>query len=114
MFGLFNKGKFLGFWDNRPGDIFLQNTLRMLNLNASETELHYYPDCPKPLENYGFDGLRLLVMEKSVVEVDKEVTKEVDGVTVTEVVKVSEHREKTLKILNPITYYANGVYVIPC
>ena len=99
MYALFVNNNFRNFWGNTPGDIFLERTMQVLNLSSSEVELHYYPALDSVPANYRFTQTRIL-------EVLNSYQKEVDGVTVTE--------EDVVSAIEPITYFANGLYLKPC
>lgn len=115
MFGLFYNGSFKDFWQNKPGDNFLELTCLALELDINKVELVYYPDLKAPPTKY-----EVSTSDKGIVPITevktKRMVKNEDGTDSEEVerdneglplydVKVTKHT----KIKPKEVYFSKGV-----
>lgn len=100
MFSFFISGVFFDFWGNKPGDIFVENTVSKMNWDNSLVSLYYYPGIPvRRPESFSFDeNKNLLIQEKQVtIEGDVEIEELV-----------------TISTIPAVAYVVNGEKVLAC
>jgi len=69
MFAILVNDNLHGFWGNKPGDIFIENTITNLKLDSASVKLLHYNLDSVP-EFFEFVGTDLLIKQKVVTMVD--------------------------------------------
>lgn len=103
MFALLLNGDFYGFWGNKVGDIFIDNTIKNLNLNPSQVKLLYFPQISNVPELFEVASNKLIIKNK-VTEVDYSDAE--NPVTIEILEKVNEYEGEV--------YFENGLQLKVC
>lgn len=96
MFAIFNNNTLVGFWGNKPGDIFFNITCEKLGLNSPE--IFYYDIQEAPLYHSFNQNKVLSILEKVVTIVNEE-----------EVIAYN-----TISTKQPDPYFTNGIFYKDC
>jgi hypothetical protein len=92
MFCFLISGLYYGFWSNKVGDEFVENTISGLHLTASEVSVVHYPNIYNVPEYFRLDGTTLIIQSLDI-----------DGVTL---VDGASH--------TATSFYENGTMILPC
>lgn len=120
MFAFFVNDIFFGFWQNKKLDIFFENTIQSLSLNASLVDLVFYENVNQPPSHFSFDTDKTLVLQSVFTEVNSVPTLDGNGDQVLDEnsnpVFHDESTEVTTTIgtVAPEIYVTKGVMTEPC
>lgn len=71
MFLIRYQGNFKDFWINKIGDVFIENTIKGLKLNAIETELIFYHGLESIPVHFRFNQDDSITTLEKVVTIDE-------------------------------------------
>lgn len=109
MFVLLANNEFYNFWGNRPGDIFLEATMRALKFDAGKVKLLHFSFLDSRPEFFALEGNALIIKEKIVTQELQPKIQDTDPDIYLEVVSYSNKDRFEGEV-----YFENGVYVKPC
>jgi hypothetical protein len=124
MFALFEKNKLYNFWENKVGDVFIENTCNSLDLNPADVELVKYYGLNNPPEHFNFDENKNLIILKKIVSetIEQETVMNNDGTQVVDeggdpVFKTVTKEEISYEhdtTIEGVIFFDNGLMVKPC
>lgn len=111
MFLLLQNNEVVGFWGNKDGDVFVENTIKNLKLDRSVVKLLLFSSLESVPELHVSSGNDLIVQKRGSVSKEVQVTSETGEVS-TQVVQ--EEVIEDDYTLNGEVYFDSGIALKPC
>ena len=70
MFLLLKNGEFFSFWSNSVGDIFVENTIKNLELNPSEIKVLFFSELEEAPKFHEIKGTSLVIKKQVITVLD--------------------------------------------
>jgi hypothetical protein len=70
MFLFLKNGEFFSFWSNSVGDVFVENTIKNLELNPSEIKVFFFSELQEAPKFYAVSGTSLVIKKQIITVLD--------------------------------------------